>query len=152
MKAALRVLEALRRWYATPPDDDAGLPLALEHAQRVLRPGSRLVVMAEPASVLAVAPARWTALARHAEVIVLLVTDAFEQSPPRSRLPFALMGRRIDLDLAGKSQRAQWQRDFAVPLAGAKALLEARGIRAIELPADADSAMWLPAPRRREVA
>ena len=152
MRAALRVLEALRRWYAAPPDDDAGLPLALEHAQRVLRPGSRLVVMAEPASVLAVAASRWAALSRHAEVIVLLVTDAFEQSPPLTRLPFVRRTERIDLDLAGKAQRARWEKDFVAPLAEAKALLETRGIRALELPADADSADWLPAPRRREVA
>ena len=39
-----------------------------------------------------------------------------------------------------------------MPLDEATALLKARGIRAIELPADADSASWLPAPRRREVA
>ena len=150
--AAMRVLDALRRWYAAPPEEDAGLALALDHAQRVLRPGSRLVVLAEPASVLEVADARWAALARHAEVIVLLLTDAFEQQPPRERLPFALADARIELDLAGKAQRAQWARDFRTPLQEAIAKLEARGIRAIELPADADSASWLPAPRRREVA
>ena len=152
MKAAMRVLDALRRWYAAPPEEDAGLALALDHAQRVLRPGSRLVVLAEAASVLEVADARWAALARHAEVIVLLLTDAFEQQPPRERLPFALADARIELDLAGKAQRAQWARDFRTPLQEAIAKLEARGIRAIELPADADSASWLPAPRRREVA
>ena len=54
MKAAMRVLDARRRWYTAPPEDDAGLALALDHAQRVLRPGSRLIVQAEPASVLAV--------------------------------------------------------------------------------------------------
>ena len=148
----MRVLDALRRWYAAPPAEDAGLALALDHAQRVLRPGSRLVVLAEPASVLEVADARWAALARHAEVIVLLLTDAFEQQPPRERLPFALADARIELDLAGKAQRAQWARDFRTPLQEAIAKLEARGIRAIELPADADRASWRPAPRRREVA
>ncbi|MBE2211529.1 MAG: DUF58 domain-containing protein [Xanthomonadaceae bacterium] len=152
MKAAMRVLDALRRWYTAPPEDDAGLALALDHAQRVLRPGSRLIVLAEPASVLAVPDARWAALARHGEVIVLLVTDAFEQQPPRERLPFAAADSRIELDLAGKAQRAQWARDFRAPLQEAMEKLQARGIRAIELPADADSASWLPAPRRREVA
>ena len=151
MKAAMRVLDALRRWYVAPPDEDAGLALALDHAQRVLRPGSRLVVLAEPASVMEVAEARWAALARHGEVIVLLITDAFEQHPPRERLPFAANDARIELDLAGKAQRAQWARDFSVPLRDAITKLQARGIRAIELPADADSASWLPAPRRREV-
>ena len=63
MKAAMRVLDALCRWYAAHPEEDAGLALALDHAQRVLRPGSRLVVLAEPASVLAVAASRWAAIA-----------------------------------------------------------------------------------------
>lgn len=152
VKSAMRVLDTLRRWYASPPDEDAGLTLALDHAQRVLRPGSRLIVLAEPASLMEVSDARWAALVRHSEVIVLLITDAFEQQPPQSRLAFANAGGRIELDLAGKAQRAQWFRDFSMPLRDAMQRLEARGIRAIELPADADSASWLPAPRRREVA
>src|SRR5690606_27960219 len=41
MRGAMRVLEAMVRWYAKPPTDDAGLELALEHAQRLLRPGAR---------------------------------------------------------------------------------------------------------------
>lgn len=151
MKAAMRVLETLRRWYTAPPDDDAGLPVAIDHALRVSRPGTRIVLLAEPASILAVEPARWAALSRHNEVIALLLTDTFEQQPPSARLPFATAGSRIELDLAGKAQRAQWSKDFSMPLDEATALLKARGIRAIELPADADSASWLPAPRRREV-
>src|SRR5262245_44307244 len=45
---ALRVLDALVRWYAQAPTDDAGLGVALDHAQRLLRPGSRLVLLADP--------------------------------------------------------------------------------------------------------
>ncbi|SIQ63886.1 DUF58 domain-containing protein [Solilutibacter tolerans] len=152
MKAVMRVLDALRRWYASPPDEDVGLAVGLDHAQRVLRPGSRLIVLAEPASVMAVPDARWAALARHNEVIVLLITDAFEQQPPHDRLRFAHGSSRLELDLAGKAQRAQWAKDFSMPLQEAAAKLKARGIRAIELSADADSSAWLPAPRRREVA
>lgn len=152
MKAAVRVLDALCRWYTRPPADDAGLDVALDHARRVLRPGSRLVVLAEPASVVGIDAARWAGLARHCEVIVLLLTDAFEQQPPHARLPFAAPASRIELDLAGKAQRAQWAKDFSQPLQQAQAMLASLGIRAIELPTDADSASWLPAPRRREVA
>lgn len=152
VKAAMRTLDALRRWYQSPPGDDAGLALALDHAQRVLRPGSRLIVMAEPSSVLGVDDARWAALARHGEVIVLLITDAFEQQPPRDRLPFATSDSRVELDLAGQAQRAQWARDFVAPLRDALVKLDVWGIRAIELPADADSASWLPALRRRGVS
>lgn len=150
--AVMRVLDALRRWYTEPPADDAGLALALEHASRVLRPGSRLVVMADPASVLGVDAARWSALARHREVIVLLPVDRVEQLPPMARLPFALHGGRVDLDLRGAAQRAQWAAAFSVPLAEAVARISASGARAVELPADADSASWLPATRQGEVA
>ena len=57
---ALRVLDALVRWYSAAPGDDAGLEVALDHAQRLLRPGSRLLVLADPASVAAL-PERWLA-------------------------------------------------------------------------------------------
>ena len=40
-RGALRVLDALVRWYTQPPADDAGLGVALDHARRLLRPGSR---------------------------------------------------------------------------------------------------------------
>src|SRR6478736_7221178 len=45
-RGALRVLDALVRWYAATPPDDAGLLVALDHARRVLRPGSRIIVLA----------------------------------------------------------------------------------------------------------
>src|SRR5690606_23987898 len=50
-RGALRVLDALVRWYARPPGDDAGLEVGLDHAARLLRPGARLLVLADPASV-----------------------------------------------------------------------------------------------------
>src|SRR4029453_486076 len=72
-RGALRVLDALVRWYAQPPADDAGLVVALAHARRLLRPGSRLGLLADPASVAAVPAQRWPALSMHNEVIVLLL-------------------------------------------------------------------------------
>ena len=48
-RGVLRVLDALVRWYSERPAEDAGLATALDHAARVLRPGSRLVVLADPA-------------------------------------------------------------------------------------------------------
>ena len=40
-RGALRLLDALARWYARRPEDDAGLQVALDHARRLLRPGAR---------------------------------------------------------------------------------------------------------------
>ena len=149
-RGALRVLDALTRWYARPPDDDAGLGVALDHAQRLLRPGSRLVVLADPGSVAALPAQRWPALAHHHEVIVLLLTDPLELAPPKASLPFlgSDAGRgdahRIDVDLSVAAQRQAWRAEFGRPLEAALAQLPARGVRVQALSTQAESASWLP--------
>ncbi|SEL70348.1 Protein of unknown function DUF58 [Pseudoxanthomonas sp. GM95] len=143
-RGALRALDGLMRWYAEPPADDLGLTSALEHAQRVLRPGSRLVVLADPRSVATVPEVRWPALAGHHEVIVLMLTDALEQAPPKSKLPFQSGDHRLELDLGNASQRQRWGREFVQPLHAALERLPARGVRAYALRADAASDAWLP--------
>jgi len=143
-RGALRVLDALVRWYSAPPADDAGLLTALNHARRVLRPGSRLVVLADPASVAAVPAQRWPALSMHNEVIVLLLSDPLEREPPRAALPFSTQGRRVELDLASAAQRQRWRNTFVAPLDAALAQLPARGVRVHCLSSDAPSDSWLP--------
>lgn len=152
-RGALRVLDALVRWYAQPPEHDAGLAVALDHADRLLRPGSRLVVLADPLSVIALPASRWPMLVQHREVIVLLMTDPLERDPPRARLPFfvqrdagagaAPVPRRIELDLAAAAQRQRWQNTFSAPLDEAMATLARSGIRARALSTDAPSESWL---------
>lgn len=158
-QGALRVLDALARWYARPPEDDAGLGFALDQAQRLLRPGSRLLVLADPSSVASIPATRWPALAAHHEVVVVLLTDPLELDPPGALLAFApsTSGRegpgaaRIDLDLASPGPRARWQAAFGEALAGTLADLAARGVRAVPLSCDASSDAWLGAlgPGRR---
>jgi len=151
-RGALRVLDALVRWYARPPEDDAGLGVALDHAQRLLRPGSRLVVLADPASIAALPAQRWPALAHHHEVIVLLLTDPLEVAPPKASLPFlgdstvgmARDAHRIDVDLSVAAQRQAWRNEFGRPLEAALAQLPARGVRVQALSTQAESASWLP--------
>ena len=156
-RGALRVLDALVRWYAKPPEHDAGLAVALDHADRLLRPGSRLVVLADPLSVIALPATRWPMLVQHREVIVLLLTDPLERDPPRARLPFfversagagagagaASTTRRIELDLAVGAQRERWQSTFSAPMNEALATLARSGIRARALSTDAPSESWL---------
>lgn len=149
--AALRVLDALARWYARPPADDAGLALALEHAQRLLRPGSRLLALAEPASIATVPARRWSALTRHADVLVLLLADPLEQQPPRARLAFAptvggAVRSRCWLDLRDTGCRARWRQAFGVPIEAALGRLPAAGVRACLLSTDAASDSWLEQP------
>lgn len=153
-RGALRVLDALVRWYAPegqpqPPPDDAGLGVALDHARRLLRPGSRLVVLADPASIAAIPAARWPALALHSEVVVLLLVDPLEQSPPQAALPFVAAGagverHRVQLDLATAPQRQRWRQAFVEPVEAALAQLPARGVRVQALSTAAPSESWLP--------
>lgn len=143
-RGALRVLDALVRWYAQAPAEDAGLAVALDHAQRLLRPGARLVLLADPKSVAAIPEQRWSALAPHHEVVVLLLTDPLETQPPRQALPFSSEGHRVELDLASTPQRQRWLKEFNAPVEDAIAKLSSRGIRVQSLSTDAASESWLP--------
>jgi uncharacterized protein (DUF58 family) len=148
-RGALRVLDALVRWYAQPPDEDAGLGIALDHARRLLRPGSRLVVLADPASVAALPADRWPALTMHNEVVVLLLTDPLEREPPKSMLPFSasapgVASHRVQLDLAAAAQRQRWRHAFVAPLEAALAQLPARGVRVQAMSTEAAPDAWLP--------
>ena len=141
--AALRVLDALRRWYATPQEENAGLGVALDHADRLLRPGSRMLVLADVGSVLALPEARWPGLARHREVVVLLLVDPIEHSPPQTQLPVISGGRRVELDLASEAVRARWREQLVAPVDTALKRLSRSGIRAQPLSSEAASESWL---------
>jgi hypothetical protein len=110
----------------------------------VLRPGSRLVLLADPASIAAVPAERWAALSMHNEVIVLLLSDPLERDPPRASLPFATAGHRVELDLASAPQRQRWRNTFVSPLDAASTQLPARGVRVHTLSSEAPSESWLP--------
>jgi uncharacterized protein (DUF58 family) len=142
-RGALRVLDALVRWYAAPPADDAGLLVALDHARRVLRPGSRVVLLADPTSIAAIPAERWPSLSMHNELVVLLLSDPLERDPPQASLPFATSAHRVELDLAAAPQRQRWRNAFVVPIESALAQLPARGIRVHALSTDAPSESWL---------
>ena len=152
-RGALRVLDALVRWYSAPPSDDAGLEVALDHARRLLRPGSRLLVLADPASVASIPAQRWPALAAHHEVLVLLLTDPLETSPPPGMLAFSVASSashaprsRIQLDLANAKERERWRHAFDAEVEDTIATLGARGVRALRLSTADDSDAWLALP------
>jgi len=149
-RGVLRVLDALVRWYARPPQDDAGLEHALKQAARVLRPGGRLLVLADPHRALAMPIAQWAALAQHHEVELLLMVDALELEPPADRLDFLAGDTRVRVDLQDARVRGHWDARFVEPLQGLQAVLSARRIGVHVIASDADSAGWL-APRAPEV-
>ena len=143
-RGALRVLDALVRWYSRPPPDDEGLDVALEHAARVLRPGSRLLVLADPASLASVPDQRWPSLSVHSQVVVLLPVDPLETNPPAEPLALGVDGRRLQLDLGMASHRQRWRNAYVAPLESALARLPAQGVRAAALPCDGPGDEWLP--------
>jgi len=144
-RGALRVLHALTRWYAAPPAGDAGLGVAMDHARRLLRPGSRLLVLANAASAAAVPARDWAAVGAHCDALVLLLDDPLERAPPRGRLGFASEDGRVDLDLSGAAQRARWREAFDAPRDAAIAHLRRAGIGVESLSSDAPSDAWLSA-------
>jgi len=148
-RGALRVLHALARWYATPPASDAGLGVAIDHARRLLRPGSRLLVLADAASVVSVPARDWVAVGAHCDALVLLLDDPVEREPPRARLGFAQADGRVDLDLSGEAQRRRWQEMFGAPRDAATDRLRRAGIGVELVSSDAASDAWLPAFARR---
>ena len=144
-RGVLRVLDALARWYQAPlADADAdGLQAALERAARLLHPGARLLVLADPASAMAVTPATWSALSMHVEVRLLLLVDPLEMQPPQCRLPLATTAGRMQLDLASAATRQAWRKAFVDPVEMLRESLPGRRIRVRVLASDEASDAWL---------
>ncbi|KAF1691976.1 DUF58 domain-containing protein [Pseudoxanthomonas koreensis] len=143
LRGAMRVLDALARWYARPPREDAGLEVALEHAQRLLRPGAQLVVLADAGSAAQVPSLRWTALARHHQATLVLLQDPLETAPPRRDLSFIAGARRLQLPLGNAGVRQRWNRAFVQPAQELARTLPARGWQVRTLATDVDSTHWL---------
>ncbi len=143
LRGAMRVLDALARWYAAPPPDDGGLAVTLERAQRLLRPGARLVVLADPASAQAVPPTRWTALSQHHETTLVLLRDPLETAPPRRGLAFLGPAGRVELSLADRAERERWNAALVAPAEALAARLPASGVRVRLLSTDDASDAWL---------
>ncbi|MDE2407640.1 MAG: DUF58 domain-containing protein [Xanthomonadaceae bacterium] len=149
VRGALRVLEALSRWYARPPEAGPGLAMALEQSRLLLRPGARLLVLADPDSVSTIPASLWSALTRHHEVVVVLLTDPLEQRPPTARLTFQIAlpagaDTRIALGLDEAGVRQRWKQMFHDRAEQTVAELHRHGARAMCLSTDAPSDAWLP--------
>lgn len=142
-RGVLRVLDALVRWYAQPQQEDAGLTFALEHAERLLRPGSRLTVLADPRTAAGLPLSRWAGLALHHEVDLILLVDPLELRPPAQLVTFQSSELRYQLDLSAKAVRQQWEREFLEPLRQLVAQLPVRGVCAHVLSSADASDMWL---------
>jgi uncharacterized protein (DUF58 family) len=153
-RGALRVLDALNRWYQAPLADDQGLDAALQSAARVSKPGTRMVALIDPRSVDRVADARWTALSAHHDTVAVLLADPLELAPPQARLAFAGAQAPIELDLDDAYTRQAWTHAFAERFEQARLRLQRLGWRALPLRTDESPDRVLAAllPYRREAA
>lgn len=149
----LRVLGALSRWYEAPPADDTGLDAALRGAERLLHPGARLLLLADPHGLQSVPDTRLAALSAHMDVACVLLADPFELEPPAARLPL-VAGRRVELDLADARLREEWRWTFSGRIDAELARLARLRIRVRRLctdePVEPLLSLWSAA--RREVA
>ena len=154
-RGALHALDALVRWYAQPPTHDLGLDQALGTATRLLHPGASLIVLADAGSLVDIAQGRLAALAKHHDLLAVLLTDPLEMQPPRGRLPFALGDARIDCDLESDSGRTHWQRVFSDEVQAQSSRLQDIGARSCVLSTDTSTDALLASlldQRRRVVA
>ncbi|MBX3696176.1 MAG: DUF58 domain-containing protein [Dokdonella sp.] len=138
-RGVLQVLRALRDW-----DRDAGnlresLGEALQRARRLLRPGTRLIVISDGYSADADA---WPILARCAgrhELGCVLVSDPLEQGPPPAgRYAVSTRDGRRMLDFGNRQQREDWTKPFAAVRDRVRSEFVRVGARVVDLATDAD--------------
>lgn len=151
-RGVLLTLDALRRWYTQPPQEDAGIGVALEQSARLLRPGSRLLLLLDPCSLEPVADASLRALAQHQDALAVLLVDPLELAPPRIRGAFVDGGGRVELDLADPLLRRRWSLGFGERYLRQRERLQAAGWRVLQLATDGapDEVLSCLLPSRRE--
>lgn len=141
----LHTIDAIARWYQSAPADDLGLGHSLSQAERIIRPGTRLIVFSDISSLEHVELSQWQRLSRqHTEVILVVLYDVLETTPPHYRLPFEnALGKKVELDFTSDKQRQLWARHFSEPLHQALHQLPSYGIKIHALSTSDKSDDWL---------
>lgn len=138
-RGVLQVLRHLRDWDHAATSDREGLASALERARRLLRPGTRMILISDGFSADSEG---WPILARCAarhELGCVLVSDVLEQAPPPPST-YAVrtdQGRR-QIDLTHARERADWAAPFAQVRERVRREFARLGARVVELSTDAD--------------
>lgn len=139
-RGALRVLRALRDWDHAAGTDFESLASALERARRLLRPGTRLIVISDGFSADEEA---WPVLVRCAgrhELGCILISDPLEHTaPPPGRYALSSQGTRRTLDFADKGLRTRWPKPFDTLRERVRDEFTRLGARVIEVSTDADA-------------
>ena len=138
-RGVLQVLRALRDWDHAADARQESLTDALERARRLLRPGTRLILISDGFSA---DDGAWSALARCAgrhELGCVLVSDPLEHAPPPpGRYAISSAGARQTLDFGEKHLRAQWPQPFAHVRERLRNEFTRLGGRVVEVATDAD--------------
>jgi len=119
-RGVLRLLEKLCRWQADSsalPGSDAvrnvELAAALQRVERMLRPGSHLLLLLDPRSIDDACMRMLGRLRQHHDVLVALVLDRLEVAPPPpGRYPVRDDQGRSWLDIGGGDTPDAWRRYF----------------------------------------
>lgn len=151
-RGVLQVLRNLRDWDHAANQEREDLGVALERARRLLRPGTRMILLSDGFSA---DEGAWPILARCAarhELGCVLVSDVLEQAPPPPDR-YAIRtdrGRRL-IDLTRAAARAQWSQPFIQVRERVRQEFARMGARVVELTTDADLRGALaPFTRRRQ--
>ena len=138
-RGVLQVLRRLRDWDHAATQEREHLGSALERARRVLRPGTRLILLSDGFSA---DDAAWPILARSSarhEVGCVLIADALEQAPPPpDRYAIRTERGRRQIDLTHTREREQWAKPFAQVRDRVRHEFSRLGARVVELTTDAD--------------
>ncbi|MEO8011904.1 MAG: DUF58 domain-containing protein [Dokdonella sp.] len=138
-RGCLHVLRALRDWDHAAEASFEPLSSALERARRLLRPGTRLIVLGDAFSA---DDAAWPLLARIArrnELGCVVLGDQLEQMPPPAgRYAVSVGGARHVLDFSDRKLRADWPVYFTARRERLRTELTRIGARVVDLATDGD--------------
>ena len=119
-----------------------GLNAALQELQKVVRPGTTVIVVSDFADGLDPFPqvlAQLGRLSRQAQVHSILVSDPFERAaPPAGRYPLSDGRRRQTLDLAGREASARWTERYQARRDALAAQLQSQEGLLLECSTDGD--------------
>jgi uncharacterized protein (DUF58 family) len=124
------------------PDSVEGLNAALQELQKVVRPGTTVIVVSDFADGLDPFPTvlkQLGRLGRQAQVHGILISDPFERAaPPAGRYPLSDGRRRQTLDLAGREASARWTERYQARRDGLAAQLQSQEGLLLECSTDGD--------------
>jgi uncharacterized protein (DUF58 family) len=132
-RGTLRVLDALVRWQqaATVAAAPAGLDAALDALQRVLRPGSHILLLLDPRSLDPAAERSLQRLRAHHDLAACVLADPLEVAPPPpARYRIGDGARQQALPLDDERLRLAWREHFEQRHGFVLQRLQAAGARA----------------------